>query len=162
MKMLTSRSSAKPIQKRTERMGFCTGGRGGPVGGGRLSGGRGGLAIDRLMMAPKLERRRLGRTEIEVPAIGMGTWRTFDTSEDRRPLVEAALASGIDLFDSSPMYGRAEETLGRALEGIRERVLVATKIWTADAEEGRAQAEGALRLYGSVDIYQVHNLLNVP
>jgi aryl-alcohol dehydrogenase-like predicted oxidoreductase len=92
----------------------------------------------------------------------MGTWRTFDTSEDRRPLVDAAIASGINLFDSSPMYGRAESTLARALGGIRERVVVATKIWTSSTAEGKAQAEHALRLFGHVDVYQVHNLVNVP
>jgi aryl-alcohol dehydrogenase-like predicted oxidoreductase len=92
----------------------------------------------------------------------MGTWRTFDTDEDRRPLVEAAIDSGIDLFDSSPMYGKAESTLARALEGVRDRVQVATKVWTSSATEGRAQADRALRLFGHVDIYQVHNLVNVP
>ena len=109
-----------------------------------------------------MERRPLGRTGIEVPAIGMGTWRTFDTDEDRSPIVDEALGAGIDLFDSSPMYGRAEETLARALDGRRDRVLVATKIWTEDAEEGRRQARHALDLYGTVDVYQVHNLVNVP
>jgi aryl-alcohol dehydrogenase-like predicted oxidoreductase len=109
-----------------------------------------------------MDRRSLGRTSIEVPVIGMGTWRTFDTDEDRRPVVQAALEAGIDLFDSSPMYGRAEATLARALEGIRDRVLVATKIWTAGAGEGESQAERALKLFGRVDVYQVHNLLNVP
>ena len=92
----------------------------------------------------------------------MGTWRTFDTDDDRRPLVEVAIESGIHLFDSSPMYGRAEATLARALDGIRDRVLVATKIWTASATEGRVQADHALRLFGRVDVYQVHNLVNVP
>jgi len=92
----------------------------------------------------------------------MGTWRTFDTDEDRRPLVDVAFASGMDLFDSSPMYGRAEATLGRGLAAIRKRVVVATKIWTSSAEEGSAQADHALRLFGHVDIYQVHNLVNVP
>jgi len=109
-----------------------------------------------------MERRRLGQSELTVPVIGMGTWRTFDTDEDRRPVVSAAIESGIDLFDSSPMYGRAEATLARALEGMRERVQVATKIWTASAEEGRSQADHALRLFGWVDVYQVHNLVNVP
>ena len=92
----------------------------------------------------------------------MGTWRTFDTNEDRRPLVEAAIESGIDLFDSSPMYGKAEATLARALAGIREQVQVVTKIWTPSAAEGQAQADRALRLFGNVDVYQVHNLVNVP
>ncbi len=97
-----------------------------------------------------------------MPVIGMGTWRTFDTAEGRRVLVKAALDSGIDLFDSSPMYGRAEGVLARAIDGWRDRVLIATKVWTNDPDEGRKQAEYALRLYGHVDVYQVHNLVNVP
>jgi aryl-alcohol dehydrogenase-like predicted oxidoreductase len=109
-----------------------------------------------------MDRRPLGRSGIQVPAIGMGTWRTFDTADNRRPLVNATLEAGIDLFDSSPMYGRAEEALGKAIAGLRDRVLIATKIWTADTGEGREQAERALRLYGHVDVYQVHNLVNVP
>lgn len=109
-----------------------------------------------------MERRRLGRSELGVPAVGMGTWRTFDTTEDRAPLVDAALAAGIDLFDSSPMYGKAEATLAAAIAGRRDRLLIATKLWTDDPAEGRAQAENALGLFGHVDVYQVHNLVNVP
>lgn len=109
-----------------------------------------------------MERRQLGKSALTVPVIGMGTWRTFDTDEDRRPLVDAAIDSGIDLFDSSPMYGKAEATLARALAGIRERVQVATKIWTPSAAEGQAEADRALGLFGHVEVYQVHNLVNVP
>lgn len=109
-----------------------------------------------------MERRTLGRTGISVPVVGMGTWRTFDTGADRRPIVKAALDSGIDLFDSSPMYGRSEASLAKAIDGRRDRVLVATKIWTPDADEGRKQADHALSLYGHVDVYQVHKLVNVP
>jgi len=90
----------------------------------------------------------------------MGTWRTFDTTEDRALLAETAISAGITLFDSSPMYGRAEGVLSAALRGSREQVQVATKVWTESPEEGRRQAENALRLYGRVDIYQVHNLVN--
>jgi diketogulonate reductase-like aldo/keto reductase len=92
----------------------------------------------------------------------MGTWRTFDTDEDRSPIVEEALGAGIDLFDSSPMYGKAQDTLAKAVRGQRDRLLIATKIWTEDAEEGERQAQVALDLYGTVDIYQVHNLVNIP
>jgi aryl-alcohol dehydrogenase-like predicted oxidoreductase len=90
----------------------------------------------------------------------MGTWRTFDTTDDRGSLVEAAMSAGTTLFDSSPMYGQAEATLAAALKGRREQVQVATKVWTESPDEGRRQAEYALRLFGKVDIYQVHNLVN--
>ena len=109
-----------------------------------------------------MERRKLGRTDIEAPVIGMGTWRTFDTSDDRRALVSAALEAGVDLFDSSPMYGRAEDVLARAVEGRRENLIIATKVWTPDEADGSRQAERALGLFGHVDISQVHNLVNVP
>ncbi|HXC76826.1 MAG TPA: aldo/keto reductase [Candidatus Acidoferrum sp.] len=107
-----------------------------------------------------MDRRPLGESGLEVPVVGMGTWRTFDTSEDRGALVETAISAGFTLFDSSPMYGRAEVVLGAALGGRRDQVQVATKIWTESPEEGRRQAENALLLFGHVDIYQVHNLLN--
>jgi aryl-alcohol dehydrogenase-like predicted oxidoreductase len=109
-----------------------------------------------------VDRRQLGSTGIEVPAIGMGTWRTFDTNEDRTWLVDEALQAGINLFDSSPMYGKAEDTLARALKGRRDQAVIATKIWTDSPDEGERQADHALGLYGTVDIYQVHNLVNCP
>ena len=75
----------------------------------------------------------------------MGTWQSFDTSADRTPIVDEALAAGITLFDSSPMYGRAEETLAKALKGRRDQAMVVTKIWTSSPSEGRE-----------------HNLVNWP
>ncbi len=107
-----------------------------------------------------MERRALGTSGLTVPVIGMGTWRTFDTLEDRRPIVDEALEAGINLFDSSPMYGRAETALAAAVEGRRDLVQIATKVWTPDPEEGRRQAELQLRLFGWVDILQVHNLVS--
>lgn len=92
--------------------------------------------------------------------IGMGTWSTFDTDEERAPIVSEAIAAGTDLFDSSPMYGRSEEVLARALSGRRDSALVATKIWDQSPREGRRQVERALELFGWVDVYQVHNLVN--
>jgi aryl-alcohol dehydrogenase-like predicted oxidoreductase len=112
-----------------------------------------------------MERRAFGRTGMEVPTIGMGTWQTFDVrgerdEAERRAIVDAALAAGTNLFDTSPMYGEAERVLGAALEGRRDGVLVADKVWTPSASEGRVQIQRALRWYGgSVDIYQIHNLV---
>ena len=112
-----------------------------------------------------MEHRILGRSGLEVPAVGMGTWLTFDVRAERdvggrRGVVDAALAAGTTLFDTSPMYGAAEQVLARALEGRRTRALVADKVWTPSAREGRAQVRRALASYGgTVDVYQVHNLV---
>jgi aryl-alcohol dehydrogenase-like predicted oxidoreductase len=105
------------------------------------------------------ERRALA-PGVEVPCVGMGTWITFDVAGGRESIVAAALDAGVEVFDSSPMYGRAERVLGEALDGRRDQAFVATKIWTSSAEEGRAQAANALRWFGGfVDLYQVHNLV---
>jgi aryl-alcohol dehydrogenase-like predicted oxidoreductase len=112
-----------------------------------------------------MERRVLGGGGLQVPAVGMGTWRTFDVRdaagiERSRRVADAALAAGATLFDSSPMYGAAEDVLGAALGDRRDQALVATKVWTSSAAEGRAQIEHALAIYGGrVELYQVHNLV---
>jgi aryl-alcohol dehydrogenase-like predicted oxidoreductase len=96
----------------------------------------------------------------------MGTWRTFDVrgalpEAHARGVVECALAAGGNFFDSSPMYGEAERVLGAAVEGAREHVLIATKVWARSADEGREQVTRALRLFGGrIDLYQVHNLVS--
>jgi aryl-alcohol dehydrogenase-like predicted oxidoreductase len=112
-----------------------------------------------------MEQRTLGQTGLTVPAIGMGTWRTFDVhgaaAEQRaRTIVDTALATGANFFDSSPMYGAAERVLGAALHGRRDTALVATKVWAQSMTEGRAQVERALGFFdGSIDLYQIHNLV---
>src|SRR5690349_14896041 len=112
-----------------------------------------------------MEHRSLGASGLKVPVIGMGTWLTFDVHasadiEDRRRVVDTALSAGTTLFDTSPMYGASEEVLGRLLAGRRDHAIVADKVWTSSAREGREQVEQALRWYGGrVDIYQIHNLV---
>ena len=53
----------------------------------------------------------------------------------------------------------AERSLGIALEGRREKAIVATKIWTPSVEEGRRQFQHQLDWFGRVEIEQVHNLV---
>jgi aryl-alcohol dehydrogenase-like predicted oxidoreductase len=112
-----------------------------------------------------MERRTLGATGIDVPVVGMGTWKTFDVSASDEiarsvEIVHRALDVGIDLFDSSPMYGHAEDVLARGLDGVRDRALVATKVWTKSGRKGRAQISRAIQIYGGrVDLYQIHNLV---
>ena len=112
-----------------------------------------------------MERRLLGKTGLRVPAVGMGTWRTFDV-RGREPeqrahaIVDEALMVGASFIDSSPMYGEAERVLGSALEARRAAAMVATKVWAETAAAGRTQADRALRFFGNrVDLYQIHNLV---
>lgn len=114
-----------------------------------------------------MEHRPFGNTGLTVPVIGMGTWQTYDVrgpdAESRQAITDAALDAGAAFFDSSPMYGQAEQVLGRTLEGRREGALVATKVWTADEAEAEKQCHAALEYFGGrVDVYQVHNLLAAP
>lgn len=112
-----------------------------------------------------MEWRAAGKSDIRFPVIGMGTWRTFDVTAradqaERQALVQEALDRSVRLFDSSPMYGESERVLGAALRGVRDRALVATKVWSHDIREGHAQIDRALHFFdGLVDLYQVHNLV---
>src|SRR5712691_6403082 len=111
-----------------------------------------------------MEQRAFGKTGLRVPVVGMGTWRTFDVRgalvDRRRVVAYAAFETGATFFDSSPMYGEAERVLGRALDGRRDRAIVATKVWSADGSEAASQITRALEYFGGrVDVYQVHNLV---
>jgi aryl-alcohol dehydrogenase-like predicted oxidoreductase len=114
-----------------------------------------------------MQTRKLGRSEMEISAVGLGTWQVLDVrgreEDGRHNVVQAALESGVTLFDSSPMYGEAERVLGDALRKHgRDRATVATKVWTNNDREAERQVENALDFFGGwVELYQVHNLVAV-
>jgi aryl-alcohol dehydrogenase-like predicted oxidoreductase len=132
-------------------------------------------------------RRVLGRSGIEVNALGMGTWAlggpmwagdqpvgygTVDDEESVRA-IRRAVELGVTLFDTADAYGtgHAEEILGRALAGVRDDVVLATK-WgnRLDPQQRRLVGEddsagylreavhGSLRRLGTdrIDVYQFH------
>jgi L-galactose dehydrogenase len=81
-----------------------------------------------------IEYRKLGKTDLRVSLLGYGTspfgdiYAKTDPAELERT-VHAAIDEGINFFDSSPYYGLtvAEERLGKALAGRRDRIILATK-----------------------------------
>jgi aryl-alcohol dehydrogenase-like predicted oxidoreductase len=113
-----------------------------------------------------MEWRDLGSSELRLPVIGMGTWRTFDVhgkeaNAARARLVRRALDLSVSFFDTSPMYGEAERVLAASLAGRRDAALVATKVWSEEPREGFRQIDRALSYFDNrVDLYQVHNLVN--
>lgn len=111
-----------------------------------------------------MEARKFGTTGLQVPVIGLGTWQVFDVSPERHQIaddvVKASFAEGTRMVDSSPMYGRAEQTLGRAISERRPETIVATKIWANSVDQARSQFESQMDFFQErVDIEQVHNLV---
>jgi diketogulonate reductase-like aldo/keto reductase len=98
----------------------------------------------------------------QIPVIGMGTSGTFDTDDVRAvaDVVDAALDAGTTLFDSSPMYGKAERVTGEALGDRRRDSIIATKVWTPRDDEAEAQLDASASFYGGrVDLMQIHNMV---
>ena len=111
----------------------------------------------------KLEERPLGASGPDVPVVGLGTWQRLESAAragGAGALVAATLDTGIRVFDSSPMYGGAEELLSEALQARRPEAFVATKVWTPSPADGRQQLTRALEWFGGrVDLMQIHNLV---
>jgi aryl-alcohol dehydrogenase-like predicted oxidoreductase len=110
-----------------------------------------------------MENRSLGRGRVSVPVVGLGTWQRLEAAAaagQDRELIEVAVAAGIRLIDTSPMYGDAERLLADGLGGRRDQVVIADKVWTPSAEQGAAQLARAVDWYGGrVDLMQIHNLV---
>ncbi len=120
-----------------------------------------------------MEYGSLGRSGLQVSAIGLGC-NNFGRRVDEqgtRAVVDASLDQGITLFDTADMYGPgglSEEYLGKALQGRRQEVLIATKFAGPMAEgslhRGASRryifeaVEASLRRLGTdfIDLYQIH------
>lgn len=119
----------------------------------------------------KMLTRPIPSSKEQLPVIGIGTWQTFDvgnSAADRAPLVEVVrefVAVGGRAIDSSPMYGRSEGVVGdiAAELGVRDKLFLATKVWTSGKQAGIAQMEESMRWLraSTIDLMQVHNLVDV-
>lgn len=96
-----------------------------------------------------IERRELGRTGLEVSAIGLGCMGfsgVYGDADDNQSidLIRYAIDRGIDFLDSSDMYGwgHNEEVVGRAIKGRRDRVVLATKFGQVRREGGQNGVDG--------------------
>jgi diketogulonate reductase-like aldo/keto reductase len=108
------------------------------------------------------------QAKVNLPKIGLGTWQTFDvgaSSSARAPLREVLKLLDGNVVDSSPMYGSSETVAGDLIAelGMRDRLFVATKVWTSGREDGIAQMETSFRRLRVkvMDLMQVHNLVDV-
>ena len=115
--------------------------------------------------------RKIPSTGEDLPAVGLGTWQVFDAGNDaaaraplRQVIAEFAKAGG-KMIDSSPMYGSAESVAGDLVAelGLRDKLFIATKVWTRGREDGIREMENSFRRLKvkQMDLMQVHNLLDV-
>jgi aryl-alcohol dehydrogenase-like predicted oxidoreductase len=130
-----------------------------------------------------LPHRRLGQTGLSVSTIGLGCMSlsgVYGEADDAASveLIRAAIDRGIDHFDSSDMYGwgHNEEVLGRALQGVRDKVVLATKFGQTQNPGGpngvngspdyvQQACEASLKRLGVevIDLYYQHRVdPNVP
>ena len=115
-------------------------------------------------------RKPIPATGEFLPAIGLGTWRTFNVGSDRRMIdartevVRAFFAHGGGLVDSSPMYGSAADVMGNALDalGHPEGLFSADKVWSPAGGDAREQVTEQLARWRMkrFDLLQVHNLVD--
>lgn len=105
------------------------------------------------------QRRRLGRTNLQVSVIGIGTG-----SIESPALIARAVDKGLNYLDTAVCYGGSEDVIGRALRetpGLRDKLVIATK-WdpsaTAPRERMLESLDKSLRRLGTdhVDVMQIH------
>jgi aryl-alcohol dehydrogenase-like predicted oxidoreductase len=119
---------------------------------------------------PDQPRRPIPKSGETVAAIGLGTWQTLDVAGNAaetaaaRETLRRFLELGGQVIDSSPMYGSSEAVAGElAVElGVRDRLFIATKVWTTGREAGIRQMEESMRRLRApvIDLMQVHNLVD--
>jgi aryl-alcohol dehydrogenase-like predicted oxidoreductase len=113
-------------------------------------------------------KRPIPRSGELLPAVGVGTWQTFDVGPqaperaELKTVLQLLVAAGGSVVDSSPMYGKSESVAGELAAGLRlrEKLFYATKVWTSGREAGIRQMEDSFRLMQTqrMDLMQVHNL----
>ena len=117
-----------------------------------------------------IDRRPIPSTGERIPAVGMGTWITFNVGDDealrrdRAAVLQKFFDEGGGMVDSSPMYGSSEAVVGWCLERVSGAgdLFSATKVWTPVFESGPEQMDESRRLWGlqTFDLMQVHNLVD--
>ena len=125
-----------------------------------------------------MKYRRLGKTDIHVSVIGVGTWqlggewgKTFEQAEVDAMLAKAS-ELGVNLIDTAECYGDhlSEELIGRAIKGWRDQWIIATKFGHGfkasfgrdmlfEPESVREQLEDSLKALktDAIDLYQFHS-----
>jgi aryl-alcohol dehydrogenase-like predicted oxidoreductase len=119
-----------------------------------------------------MQYRQLGKSGLKVSAIGLGTNQfggKVDLSEAKK-IIDAAIDTGINFIDTADVYqgGRSEECIGKAINGRRDKVLIATKVRFKMGDGPNDQGASRQHIINGldaslkrldtdyVDLYQIH------
>jgi myo-inositol catabolism protein IolS len=115
-----------------------------------------------------MELRRLGNSDIRISPVLMGTWQagkamwTGIDDDETQKAMRAAYDAGINTFDTAEVYGNghSERILGKALSGVRDKVVLATKVFSnhLKSDQIKKACERSLKNLQTdyIDLYQVH------
>ncbi len=127
-----------------------------------------------------MEKRKLGSSDLHLSVVGLGTWaiggpwkRGWGTQDDGDSIraIQLSIDHGVNWIDTAPVYGfgHSEEVCGKAIQGRRDQVIVATKCGLLRADDGdtinrlskesvQREIEASLRRLGTdvIDLYQIH------
>lgn len=108
-----------------------------------------------------MQKRRLGRTNLQPSIIGFGgTWIAQLKPDEATAIVRKALDLGINYFDTARWDGDSEEKLGAALEGARDRCIIATKTGSRTKRESLDDLKESIQKLrtNKLDIIQLHGI----
>lgn len=121
-------------------------------------------------MKNQLIKRKIPSTTEELPCVGLGTWQTFDVTnnaDERSPLREVLqkfIENNATVIDSSPMYGASEKVVGELSDELKinDKLFIATKVWTSGEAAGITQMNNSFSLLkrDKIDLMQIHNLVD--
>jgi len=108
-----------------------------------------------------MQKRRLGRTGLEVSQVGFGgTWIAQLSPDEATKVIKSAFEGGITYFDTAKWDGDSEQKLGVALKGVRDECAIATKTGSRTKRESLDDLKESLRLLQTdrLDIIQLHGI----
>jgi predicted aldo/keto reductase-like oxidoreductase len=108
-----------------------------------------------------LQKRRLGRTNLEVSVVGFGgTWIAQLSRDEAAKVVQTAFELGITYFDTAKLDGDSEEKMGAALKDVRDECVIATKTGSRTKRESLEDLKESLRRLQTnrLDLIQLHGI----